>query len=98
MSTYGWTFLNRKEPVPEPAPFVELTGPSGTVWTWNDPQQDNVVRGSAVEFAQVVTQVRNIADTDLETQGGTAARWMAIAQCFAGPAETPPAKGARHKA
>lgn len=98
VSTYGWTFLNRKEPVPEPAPFVELTGPSGTVWTWNDPQQDNVVRGSAVEFAQVVTQVRNIADTDLETQGGTAARWMAIAQCFAGPAETPPAKGARHKA
>ncbi|UWS80627.1 TIGR03084 family metal-binding protein [Phaeobacter sp. G2] len=98
VSTYGWTFLNRKEPVPEPAPFVELTGPSGAVWTWNDPQQDNVVRGSAVEFAQVVTQVRNIADTDLETQGGTAARWMAIAQCFAGPAETPPAKGARHKA
>ncbi|MEQ3669504.1 TIGR03084 family metal-binding protein [Pseudophaeobacter sp.] len=98
VSTYGWTFLNRKEPVPEPAPFVELTGPSGAVWTWNDPQQDNVVRGSAVEFAQVVTQVRNIADTGLETQGGTAARWMAIAQCFAGPAETPPAKGARHKA
>jgi len=98
VSTYGWTFLNRKEPVPEPAPFVELTGPSGAVWTWNDPQQDNVVRGSAVEFAQVVTQVRNIADTDLETQGGTAARWMAIAQCFAGPAETPPAQGARHKA
>lgn len=98
VSTYGWTFLKRKEPVPEPAPFVELTGPSGAVWTWNDPQQDNVVRGSAVEFAQVVTQVRNIADTGLETQGGTAARWMAIAQCFAGPAETPPAKGARHKA
>ncbi|MFC4216943.1 TIGR03084 family metal-binding protein [Pseudophaeobacter arcticus] len=98
VSTYGWTFLNRKEPVPEPAPFVELTGPSGAVWTWNDPQADNLVRGSAVEFAQVVTQVRNIADTSLETQGASAARWMAIAQCFAGPAETPPAKGARHKA
>ncbi len=97
VSTYGWTFKNRKEPIPEPAPFVELTGPSGAVWTWNDPQEDNVVRGSAVEFSQVVTQVRNIADTDLETRGATAARWMAVAQCFAGPAETPPAQGARHK-
>ena len=56
-----------------------------------------MVRGSAVEFSQVVTQVRNIADTDLETRGATAARWMAVAQCFAGPAETPPAQGARHK-
>ena len=98
VSTYGWTFINRKEPVPEPAPFVELSGPSGAVWTWNDPQEDNLVRGSAVEFAQVVTQVRNIADTGLETRGGTAARWMEIAQCFAGPAETPPSKGARHRA
>ncbi|MEP2717342.1 TIGR03084 family metal-binding protein [Pseudophaeobacter sp.] len=98
VSTYGWTFMNRKEPVPEPAPFVELTGPSGAIWSWNDPQEDNAVRGSAVEFAQVVTQVRNIADTGLESKGETAARWMEIAQCFAGPAETPPAKGARHKA
>ncbi|OIQ44993.1 MAG: TIGR03084 family protein [Roseobacter sp. MedPE-SW] len=97
VSTHGWTFKNRKEPIPEPAPFVELTGPSGAVWTWNDPQPDNVVRGSAVEFSQVVTQVRNIADTDLETRGALAARWMEVAQCFAGPAETPPAKGARHK-
>lgn len=98
VSTYGWTFMNRKEEIPDPAPHVELTGPSGAVWTWNAAQEDNVVRGSAVEFAQVVTQVRNIADTDLETRGATAARWMEVAQCFAGPAETPPEKGARHKA
>jgi hypothetical protein len=56
-----------------------------------------MVRGSAVEFAQVVTQVRNVADTDLEVIGSNAARWMENAQCFAGPPETPPAKGARHK-
>lgn len=98
VSTFGWTFINRKEPVPEPAPFVELTGPSGAVWSWNEAQDDNLVRGSAVEFAQVVTQVRNIKDTGLEVRGETATRWMDIAQCFAGPAETPPAKGQRHKA
>jgi uncharacterized protein (TIGR03084 family) len=97
VSTYGWSFANRKEPVPEPAPFVELTGPSGAVWQWNDPQQDNAVHGSAVEFAQVVTQVRNVADTALTCTGATAQRWMEIAQCFAGPPETPPAKGSRHR-
>ncbi|MBE1297002.1 TIGR03084 family metal-binding protein [Phycobacter azelaicus] len=97
VATYGWTFLNRKEEVPEPAPFVHLIGPSGAVWTWNEGQDGNMVRGSAVEFAQVVTQVRNVADTDLEVIGSNAARWMENAQCFAGPPETPPAKGARHK-
>lgn len=97
VSTYGWTFANRGEAAPEPAPYVELTGPSGAVWTWNTPQEDNLVRGAAVEFAQVVTQVRNIADTSLETCGAAAARWMEVAQCFAGPVETPPAKGARHQ-
>lgn len=97
VSTYGWTFANRKEAAPEPAPFVELTGPSGVVWSWNTPQEENVVRGAAVEFAQVVTQVRNIADTSLEAKGAGAKRWMEIAQCFAGPVETPPAQGVRHR-
>ncbi len=97
VATYGWTFLNRKEEVPEPAPYVQLTGPSGAVWEWNTKQDDNLVRGSAVEFAQVVTQVRNIADTDLVTVGPAASRWMELAQCFAGPPETPPQKGSRHK-
>jgi uncharacterized protein (TIGR03084 family) len=95
VTTYGWTFRNRHEDPPAPKPFVQLTAPSGAVWEWNDPQEDNLVRGSAVEFAQVVTQTRNIDDTALETVGTTARQWMAIAQCFAGGPETPPAKGTR---
>lgn len=98
VTTYGWTFRNRGEEPPTPKPFVQLTAPSGTVWQWNDPQQDNVVRGSAVEFAQVVTQTRNIDDTAIETVGDTARQWMEIAQCFAGGPETPPAKGTRSMA
>jgi uncharacterized protein (TIGR03084 family) len=97
VSTYGWTFINRKEAVPEPAPHVRLTAPSGAVWTWNEAQEDNLVEGSAVDFARVVTQTRNIGDTDLRIVGDVAARWMAIAQCFAGPPETPPAPGLRHR-
>jgi hypothetical protein len=55
------------------------------------------VEGSASEFCQVVTQVRNVADTRLRVSGETARRWMAIAQCFAGGPETPPAPGTRFR-
>ncbi|MCR8827043.1 TIGR03084 family metal-binding protein [Pseudosulfitobacter koreensis] len=98
VATYGWTFANRGLDVPQPAPFVRLTGPSGDVWTWNDAQPDNRVEGTAVDFAKVVCQTRNVADTDLTTTGDAAARWMEIAQCFAGPPEDPPSPGARHVA
>lgn len=97
VNTYGWAFANRKLPVPDPAPYVRLTGPSGAVWEWNPPQEDNAVTGDAVEFAQVVAQVRSIADTSLVTKGATARQWMEIAQCFAGQPEQPPAKGQRHR-
>ncbi|MBQ4826753.1 TIGR03084 family protein [Leisingera sp. HS039] len=97
VATYGWSFRNRGLAVPEPAPYVQLTGPSGAVWDWNAPQDREFVKGSAVEFAQVVTQVRSIADSGLQLSGETAASWMNIAQCFAGPPETPPGKGIRYK-
>ncbi|MDZ7588736.1 MAG: TIGR03084 family metal-binding protein [Parasphingorhabdus sp.] len=97
VTTYSWTFRNRRLDPPQRKPFVSLTGPSGAVWTWNDPQDENQVSGSAVEFAQVVTQVRNIADTALVTRGTTAQDWMAVAQCFAGPPENPPAPGTRYR-
>ncbi len=77
---------------------MRLTGPSGAIWEWNTPQEDNAVIGSAVEFAQVVTQVRSVQDTTLQTRGPAAQRWMDIAQCFAGPPEDPPAPGTRHRA
>jgi len=98
VTTFSWTFKNRGAEVPLPKPYVRLTAPSGAVWEWNDPQDDNAVIGDAAHFAQIVTQTRNIADTSLETIGDNASRWMEIAQCFAGAPETPPAKGARHKA
>ena len=56
---------------------------------------ESLIEGDAVEFCQVVTQTRNIADTGLKATGEAAAKWMAIAQCFAGPPEEPPAPGAR---
>lgn len=98
VSTYGWTFVNRGEEVPEPQPFVRLTAPSGAVWDWGEEHTDERVEGNAVEFCQVVAQTRNIADTALAVIGPNATRWMAIAQCFAGPPNDPPAPGTRVRA
>ncbi|MCY4564673.1 MAG: TIGR03084 family metal-binding protein [Gammaproteobacteria bacterium] len=93
--TFGWTFVNRKLPVPEPAPYIRLDAPSGAVWEWNAPSEQECVAGSAVEFAHVVTQGRNIADCNLAVTGPVANAWMAIAKCFAGPPEDPPPPGHR---
>jgi len=98
VSTFGWTFINRGMVVPDPAPFVQLTGPSGVVWNWNTPQNDNMVQGQASDFAQVVTQVRNVAETGLNVTGQGAQDWMKLAQCFAGPPVDPPAPGQRYRA
>lgn len=96
--TFGWTFANRGLPAPAEPPHVRLTAPSGAVWEWNAPTASSSVTGSALEFCQVVTQVRNVADTQLSVAGEAARQWMAIAQCFAGPPETPPAPGSRRPA
>jgi uncharacterized protein (TIGR03084 family) len=98
VNTFGWTYAVRKLDVPEIVPHVRLTAPSGEVWEWNEPQQASSIEGKAVEFCQVVTQVRNIADTELTVKGNVAIEWMSMAQCFAGGPETPPAPGTRHRA
>jgi len=98
MNTFGWTHINRGMAVPENKPYVKLTGPSGAVWEWNDPSEDNYIEGAAVEFCQVVTQARSIGDTSLTVAGEVATQWMSIAQCFAGGPEEPPKPGARYTA
>ncbi|MEM9355495.1 MAG: TIGR03084 family metal-binding protein [Pseudomonadota bacterium] len=95
VKTYGWTFANRKMEPPGEPPYVRLEAPSGDTWEWNETNTTDSVIGSAVDFCQVVTQVRNIADTKIETKGEAAKQWMAIAQCFAGPPENPPVPGSR---
>ena len=95
--TFGFTFNNRGLPVPAAPPHVRLRAPSGAWWEWNALSADSRIEGEAFDFCQVVTQVRNIADTRLAVTGDTARAWMAIAQCFAGPPENPPAPGMRRR-
>lgn len=95
VNTFKYTYAVRGEPVPRVMPFVKLTAPSGVIWTFGDENKEECIEGLAEEFCQVVTQTRNIADTDLNVQGKIATDWMSKAQCFAGSAETPPAAGLR---
>ncbi len=97
VNTYGWTFINRKLEVPAVKPYVRLVSPAGAVWEWNAAEQGDRVEGSAVEFCAVVTQTRNIADTQLHVEGPAARQWMSIAQCFAGPPQDPPGPRTRYK-
>lgn len=97
VNTFEWTFKNRKEPVPGQAPLLRLTAPSGALWEFNPDNRADAIIGEAEEFCQVVTQVRNIEDTSLQVSGPVATRWMAWAQCFAGPPVDPPGPGTRYR-
>lgn len=91
--TMGWSFRNRGLDKPSP-PEVRLTSPSGAEWVWSEGAGETI-GGPAEDFALVVTQRRHIDDTRLDVAGADARRWMEIAQCFAGAAETGPAPGER---
>ena len=64
---------------------VELTAPSGDLWSWGPEGAAQSVRGSAHDFCRLVTQRVHRDDTDLVAQGRDATAWLGIAQCFAGP-------------
>ncbi len=92
--TRGWSYINRglippDVDVPDGDVRVELDAPSGGTWTWGE-SSDNCVRGAALDFCRVVTQRRNVTQTDLEIVGESASEWMSIAQAFAGPATDGP--------
>ncbi len=95
VNTYGWTFNVRGEEPPQPMPHLKLTAPSGELWTFNDSSTSELIEGQAEDFCQVVTQVRNIADTELRVAGPNASDWMSKAQCFAGGPQAPPPPGTR---
>ena len=94
-NTFKWCYTVHGKKVPSIVPHLKLAAPSGEIWTFNDVSNDDLIEGNAEDFCQVVTQVRNIADVNLNVVGEIANEWMSIAQCFAGPPEQPPKPGAR---
>ncbi|WP_445167812.1 TIGR03084 family metal-binding protein [Mycolicibacterium sp. Dal123E01] len=71
---------------PPAEPFrVDLTAPDGSHWTWGPEAAAQHVTGSALDFCYLVTQRRPLAEIDVAAHGSDAARWLEIAQAFAGP-------------
>ena len=83
--TFGFAFQLRGLDVPTEPLRVTLAAPDGTEWCWGEPDAVEQVSGSALDFCLVVTQRRHPDDTDLVTTGPIGARWLQVAQAFAGP-------------
>jgi uncharacterized protein (TIGR03084 family) len=79
-----FSYTTRGLDVPDARVAVDLQGPAGERWVWDDDARDRV-EGSALDFCLVVTQRRHVDDTSLQTQGDLAREWMTIAQAYAGP-------------
>ena len=84
--TREFSFRNRGLPVPDAEPRVELIAPDGDRWVWGPADATDRVEGDALDFCLVVTQRRDVTETALKATGEGATTWLAIAQCFAGPA------------
>jgi uncharacterized protein (TIGR03084 family) len=80
------SFAVHDRPVPEHGVRIEFAAPSGDTWRMGPADATDVVTGSALDLALVVTQRRHRADTDLRAHGAAADAWLDIAQAFAGPA------------
>jgi uncharacterized protein (TIGR03084 family) len=64
---------------------IELTGPSGELWTWGPEGSPERLTGPAIGFALLVTQRIHRDDAGLSAHGDGVDRWLDIAQAFAGP-------------
>ncbi|WP_225834075.1 TIGR03084 family metal-binding protein [Streptomyces sp. NK08204] len=84
-------------PVPGEEFRVELTAPSGALWTYGPEDAPQRVTGPALDFCLLVTQRAHRADLAVRAEGPDADRWLGIAQAFAGPAGTgrPPKEAGR---
>ncbi|MDH6489267.1 uncharacterized protein (TIGR03084 family) [Streptomyces sp. SAI-127] len=64
---------------------IELTAPSGELWTFGPENATDRVTGPALDFCLLVTQRAHRADLALSAEGEDADQWLDIAQAFAGP-------------
>ncbi|MFJ6798173.1 TIGR03084 family metal-binding protein [Streptomyces sp. NPDC091268] len=91
-----YAFAVRALPAPAEEFRVELTAPDGAqVWAYGPEDAPQHVSGPALDFCLLVTRRAHRADLALTAVGPDAARWLDIAQAFAGPAGPGRAPGGR---
>jgi uncharacterized protein (TIGR03084 family) len=71
---------------PPSEPFrVELKGIDEELWAHGPQDAEQRVTGDALGFCLLVTQRIHLTDAGVRAEGADAARWLEIAQAFAGP-------------
>ncbi len=83
--TMGYGFLAHGRPAPTEPVYLELTAPDGATWAYGQPDADNRLTGSALDFCLLVTQRAHPDDLGLVATGPVAKEWLEVAQAFAGP-------------
>ncbi len=83
--TRDFAFSVHRTPPPTEEFRIDLTAPSGDLWSWGPEEAVQTVTGSAYDFCLLVTQRVHRADTALVATGRDANLWLNIAQAFAGP-------------
>jgi uncharacterized protein (TIGR03084 family) len=63
---------------------VELTAPSGALWTWGGEDAENRITGNGYDFALLATRRRQRGDVDVHAEGEVADHFLDIVQAFAG--------------
>ena len=83
--TRDFAFRNAGKEPPAEELRVELVLPSGEPLAFGPEAAAQTVRGSAYDFALLVTQRAHRDDLDLVATGPDADAWLDLAQAFAGP-------------
>jgi uncharacterized protein (TIGR03084 family) len=83
--TRDFSFSVHRTPPPAEEFRIDLTAPSGDLWSWGPEDATQTVTGAAYDFCLLVTQRADRADTSLVARGRDANLWLNIAQAFAGP-------------
>ena len=76
--------------LPETPMYLELTLPSGELWTKGDKNDENYIVGDAKDWAMTAVRRINWRDASLVVHGGEAERYADIVQTYAGEAEAAP--------
>ena len=85
VSTIGWSFVVGGLEPPSVPVHVALTAPGGGSWTWGPPDATERIEGPALDFCLLVTQRRHRSELAVTATGGTANRYLGLAQVYAGP-------------
>ena len=77
---YAYTVAGREQPA-EPL-RVELTLPSGAIWTSGPDRATDRISGTAGDYCRVFVQRRRVADTNLVIEGPAALSAISVARAF----------------